>query len=110
MSSNSTTARAQFQVFAARPGMFVIDSYDDVAAFIAGMDYAHNHNLLDGFQEWIQQKLGTKSPLVWSEYIKHEFDRLPEAEKRAYGEDNKRFLFSQIGQFFLQTDARSKAA
>ena len=90
--------------------MFVVDSYDDVAAFIAGMDYAHNYTLLDGFQEWIQQKLGSKSPLVWSEYIKHEFDSLPETEKRVFGEDKKRYLFCHIDQFFKESDGKSKAA
>ena len=106
MSSNFTSARDQFRTFSARPGMFVIDSYDDIASFIAGMDYAHNHELLAGFEDWVQNRLGARSSLCWSEYVKDRFELLSSEEKRKFGEDRKRFLFSHIEQFFLEKDAK----
>lgn len=105
MNAHTKAAREQYRTFAARPGMFVIDSYDDVASFIAGMDYAHNDELLKGFQEWLQQRFGSKSPLVWSEDIKRAFERLSDDDKRMFGEDRKRFLFANIEEFFREMDA-----
>ncbi len=109
MSGNTRTAREQFRAFSARPGMFVVDAYDDVASFIAGMDFAHGHDLLDGFDDWIQVKLGAKSPMVWSAYIKQQFEHLPDQQRRIFGDDCKRFLFSQIEQFFAENDNQATA-
>ena len=106
MSGNAKTARQQFRAFSTRPGMFVVDTYEDVASFISGMDYAYNHELLDGFEPWIQEKLGSRSPLAWSEYVKDRFDALTDEQKRPFGEDRKRFLFAYIDQFFRETDAK----
>ncbi len=110
MNGTSKKAREQFRAFAARPGMFVFESYDDVASFIAGIDYAHDYALLDGFHDWLEASLGAKSPLAWSEQIKQAYGGMSDDEKRPFGKEPATYLLAQIERFLDEQDVTAVAA
>jgi hypothetical protein len=110
MKTKSQRAREQFRVFAARPGMFLVeDTFDTVAAFVSGLDYASDHALLNGFDDWYQRKQGVRSPLIWSELIKEHFEHLADAEKSKFDSNNVRYLLVMIEQFIVERPALAAA-
>jgi hypothetical protein len=110
MKSKSHRAREQFRAFAARPGMFLIDdTFDSVAAFVSGLDYANDHALLNGFDDWFQRKQGVRSPLIWSALIKEHFEHFADAEKRKFDRNSAQYLRVMIEQFIVEQPALAAA-
>jgi hypothetical protein len=107
--SKRIAAIKHYETFRSRPGMFTVETYDCVAAFISGIDLACDHELLVGFQEWVTVKMG-KSPQAWVHQIKEHFDAMTDSEKGTFGESRTRFLFSRIDQFLKEREQSEASA
>ena len=92
-----------------RPSMYLYPvRYDLAAALIAGYDLATDYNLLEGFHEWLNVKLGFRCELGWPRLI-IEFPEtfgLPEGfrDKEPSVEHEKiaiEALFNELEEFYL---------
>lgn len=51
-----------------RPSMYFLPvTFDTLSAFINGFDAAHSGTVLQGIEEWLQIRLGSRSCLGWPE-------------------------------------------
>lgn len=68
--TNMTDMINLFRSIKDRPSMFMFPvKYDSAAALIAGYDIATDGNLLEGFHEWLNLKLGFRCEFCWDRLL-----------------------------------------
>jgi hypothetical protein len=86
-----------------RPGAYGLDgSYREFVAFVNGCDASRDWELLAGFREWIAQRLGHGSNLVWWELVR----QLCVAEREGEMDDQTLCgrMFALLNEFLSRED------
>ena len=95
--------------FENKMGMFLHASgYDEICAFISGMNYCSKYPFLDGFNEWLNAEFELRTPFYWGaliEYVCTDEFKTPRSE--AVEEKMKALLFSKLYKFL---DEKSNAS
>ncbi len=73
-------------------------NYDEVCAFIYGLNYAYEGEPLDQFDNWLREKFSNQSPFTWKVIIQHEFEKKMQHSKSKVSEID--FLFLLLNEYF----------
>ena len=101
MSKDIDHVRRQIRNAMARPGMYVPSgTYEELTAFIAGMDWAVEGRALAGFQVWLLKRLRSKGTNIgWCGIISYAYDDLSPEKKSALGQTKIEFLKSLLTEW-----------
>ncbi|GAA2723374.1 hypothetical protein [Actinocorallia aurantiaca] len=88
-----------------RPGAYGLDgSYREFVAFINGCNAIADRSPLDGFREWLAERLGLGANLVWWELVRRIHGS--EHEASPADEDVARTMFALLYEFAAHREGR----
>jgi hypothetical protein len=100
-----------------RPGMWLIattaNRYDVTVAFVTGCDIANAGGLLRGFEEWLLQRHGGASNVMWWRLVLNvAFPRSPHCQVAELSYDQNRHavavLWDLLDRFLADSESRVK--
>ena len=62
----------KYVFFKSHMGMFISKpTYDEVAAFLIGMNFASDNKFLEDFSDWVNKRFKIQTPFFWAGLIRY---------------------------------------